>query len=324
MPKAAPQFLHAAFHLATERFDCLHCGDLFPQGLNAVFLSKMFHLPFLIYCHGDEVSQTDCRQFQPRVRNYIYERADFVTAANQFAVDRLLRIGIAKNKIAKLTPGVDMKRFFPAPPRQDLIDRYGLQGHKVLLTVARLVPRKGHKVVLEALSNVIKEMPRLKYIIAGEGPEKGNLEQLVQNLGLQEHVIFVGNIPNAEISNYYNLCDVFAMVNRLEIGGDIESFGMVFTEANATGKPVIGGRSGGTDESVIDGETGFLVDPNDPQELSDRLLLLLKNGDLCLRMGTAGLHRVQSQFDWNSRALALRNIVVEVVQRFRTDTRNGQ
>jgi len=217
-----------------------------------------------------------------------------------------------------------MKRFFPAPPRQDLIDRYGLQGHKVLLTVARLVPRKGHKVVLEALSNVIKEMPRLKYIIAGEGPEKGNLEQLVQNLGLQEHVIFVGNIPNAEISNYYNLCDVFAMVNRLEIGGDIESFGMVFTEANATGKPVIGGRSGGTDESVIDGETGFLVDPNDPQELSDRLLLLLKNGDLCLRMGTAGLHRVQSQFDWNSRALALRNIVVDVVQRFRTDTRNGQ
>jgi len=316
-PKALPQLLHAAGTALSRRYDCLHCGDLFPQALNGVALRRMFKLPLVIFCHGDEISQIEKRRYQPRVRDFIYRHADAIIAANQFACDGLARIGIPEERVHKLTPGVNLEHFQPRPRRPDLINRYGLQGKKVLLTVARLVPRKGHKIVLEALSKVLREVPDLKYLIAGEGPEKDNLQAMARELHLQDAVIFAGDIGHDQVCDVYNLCDVFAMVNRLDEGGDVESFGMVFTEANAVGKPVIGGRSGGTAEAVIQGQTGFLVDPSNSDELASRLVLLLKNEELCKRMGTAGLERVRVEFNWNTRAQALREISASLLMRAR-------
>lgn len=316
-PKALPQLMHAASAAMIGRYDCLHCGDLFPQALNGVALREMFKLPLLIYCHGDEISQTDQRRYQPRVRNFIYRHADAIVAANQFACEGLKRIGIPAERIHKLTPGVNFERFQQRPRRADLIERYGLQGKKVMLTVARLVPRKGHKIVLQALTRVLAEVPDVKYLIAGEGPEKERLQQLVNELGLQQSVIFVGDVAHDQICDFYNLCDVFIMVNRLDAGGDVESFGMVFTEANAVGKPVIGGRSGGTAEAIIQGQTGFLVDPDSADEVAGRLLLLLKNEQLSQRMGAAGLERVRLEFNWATRAQSLRQISAEIIARAR-------
>lgn len=318
LPKALPQLLHAAGTALVGRYDCLHCGDLFPQALNGVLLRRIFKLPLLIFCHGDEISQTDKRRYQPRVRDFIYRHADAIVAANQFACEGLARIGIPEERVHKLTPGVNLERFHPRPKRLDLMERYGLQGRKVLLTVARLVPRKGHKVVLQALPKVLSEVPDLKYLIAGEGPEKDRLQTLAGELGVQDSVVFTGDVSHDQICDFYNLCDVFAMINRLEQGGDVESFGMVFTEANAVGKPVIGGRSGGTAEAVLQGQTGFLVDPDSPDEVAARLLLLLKNEHLSQRMGAAGLERVRVEFNWATRAQALREITSELVLRRRT------
>lgn len=316
-PKALPQWMHAASTAMIGHYDCLHCGDLFPQALNGVALREMFKLPLLIYCHGDEISQTDQRRYQPRVRNLIYRHADAIVAANQFACEGLKRIGIPAERIHKLTPGVNFERFQQRPRCADLIERYGLQGKKVILTVARLVPRKGHKIVLQALPKVLAEVPDVKYLIAGEGPEKERLQQLVNELGLQQAVIFIGDVAHDQICDFYNLCDVFIMVNRLDAGGDVESFGMVFTEANAVGKPVIGGRSGGTAEAIIQGQTGFLVDPDSADEVAGRLLLLLKNEQLGQRMGAAGLERVRLEFNWATRAQSLRQISAEIIARTR-------
>ena len=308
LPKAVPQFAHAAGTLLAGHFDVLHCGDLFPQAFNGVFLRKLFGIPLIVFCHGDEISQTDRRRYQPKVRNFIYRHADAIVAANQFACDGLKRIGIPEGRIHKLTPGVDLQSFFARPVNSELIERYRLLNKKVLLTVARLVPRKNVRIVIEALPNVLKEIPNLKYLVAGEGPEEGSLRQLVHDLHLDDVVEFVGNIPNQKISDFYNLCDVFVMVNRLEKGGDVESFGMVFTEANAMGKPVIGGRSGGSAEAIVEGQSGFLVNPEDPKEVAERLLLLLKDEALAKKIGAFGKERVTNQFNWLARAHELRNI----------------
>jgi phosphatidylinositol alpha-1,6-mannosyltransferase len=318
LPKALPQFVHASGTMIRGRYDCLHCGDLFPQAFNGVFLKKIFHIPLLIFCHGDEISQTDRRHYQPKVRDFIYHQADAIVAANQFAYDGLVRIGIPQERLYKLLPGVETQYFQPRPPDADLIQRYGLSNCKVLLTVARLVPRKNHKVVLQALPTVLKQVPNLKYLIAGDGPEKKNLQKMVQELALGHVVIFAGDIPHGKISDYYNLCHVFIMTNRLEPGGDVESFGMVFIEANALGKPVIGGRSGGAAESIVDGTTGFLVDPDDPVDVGERLLQLLKNEDLAMDMGIAGWERVKRDFDWTTRAHELRRIAAGLVSESRT------
>jgi len=318
LPKALPQLVHAAGTILTGTYDCLHCGDLFPQALNGVFLRKLFHLPLIIFCHGDEISQTDKRRYQPKVRDFIYRHADAIIAANQFAYEGLVRIGIPKVRIRKLTPGVDLEHFQPGPRNPQLIEQYGLAGKKVLLTVARLVSRKGHKIVLQALPKVLRTVPDLKYLIAGEGPEKAHLEQMVGELGLGDIVTFVGDISHQSIREFYNACDVFVMVNRLDPDGDVESFGMVFTEANAMGKAVIGGRSGGAVEAVVEGQTGFLVDPDSAEEVAERLITLLTSEELAQRMGSAGLRRVHADFNWITRAHALREISAELVMKWRT------
>ena len=133
--------------------------------------------------------------------------------------------------------------------------------------------------------------------------------QLVRDLGLQQVVEFIGNVPAEEVSDYYNLCDVFAMVNRTELEGDIESFGMVFVEANGAGKPVLGGRSGGTTESIEEGVTGLIADPESREDIAAKLIVLLQDGALRMKLGRAGLVRVQRDFRWRSRALQLDRIL---------------
>src|ERR1700730_8083338 len=317
LPKALLQLMHASATITISNYDCLHCCDLFPQALSGVFLSRIFNLPLIIFCHGDEISQTDRRRFQPRVRDFIYRQADAIIAANQYALESLIRIGLPNNRIHKLTPGVDLQIFQPRPRNKTLVERFGLAGKKVILTVARLVPRKGHAIVLRALPAVLQRIPNLKYLIVGEGPEKQRLEQTVQDLRLGDVVTFVGDISHAEISEFYNVCDVFIMVNRLEESGDIESFGMVFTEANAMGKPVIGGKSGGTSEAILDGEAGFLVDPQSAEDVGERLILLLSNRTLSDSIGSAGLRRVIQVFNWKTRSDALREISADLIKKRR-------
>lgn len=312
LPKAIPPFLQAGWALFKNNYSCLHCGDLFPQAFNGVWLKRLFGVPLLVYCHGDEISQTDQRRHQPKVRDFIYRNADAIVAANQFSIEKLRRIGIDSARLHKITPGVDLEQFEPKPRKQELIDRYGLAGKMVLLTVARLVPRKGHALVLRALPAVISKFPNVRYLIAGSGPEYPKLQQMATTLGLSQIVTFLGDVEHSEITDIYNVCDVFVMVNRLEESGDVESFGMVFTEAGAMGKPVIGGRSGGTFEAVLENRTGYLVDPNSAEELSHRIETLLSSDQLRMEMGNEGRKRVITEFSWKSRATDLREITADL------------
>jgi len=298
----------------SQKIDLVHAGDLFPQGVIAMWLKRMTGLPYLAYCHGEEVTQTDLRKYQPMVRNTIYANADMVIAANEFARTNLLRIGIAEDKICKVLPGVDCERFFPRSRRPELVARYGLEGKKVVLSVGRLVARKGHARVLRALAHIRDRVPPFHYLIAGEGPEKQAILSLAAELGLSQHITLAGKIAEDQLADFYNLCDVFVLVNHV-VDGDLEGFGMVFAEANATGKPVIGGRSGGTGEAILHGLTGFLVDPECPDEIADRLLLLLQNDELSRRMGLAGMERVRVEFNWANSAQVLRQISADLVAR---------
>jgi phosphatidylinositol alpha-1,6-mannosyltransferase len=280
-------------------------------------MKELFGIPYIAYCHGEDITLTDKYRYQPGVRNWIYRGADLVVAACEFAKENLLRIGVQEQKIVKITPGVDTVRFTPRPPSRDLISLYGLQGRKVLLTVARLCPRKGHEAVIRAIAKLAGMHRNLAYLIVGLGPEREKLERLVAELGLNDVVKFTGYVAEDRLADFYNLCDVFVMANQEEENGDIEGFGMVFLEANSSGKPVIAGRSGGTADSVIDGVTGYRVDPRDIEELATTLRRLLQNPDLCARMGEAGLRRAREEFSWEERAARIRQLSWEVVQKRR-------
>jgi len=315
LPKGVGSFIHALWHVLRHSPEIVHAGDLYPQGLTAMILKKLLGLPYIVYCHGEEITQTDKYCHQPVVRDRIYQNADAVIANSEFARQNLLRIGVRADRICKITPGVDAKRFRPGPPNIDLLCRYGLEGKTVILTVARLVPRKGHRVALQAFASVCGEFPRTHYLIVGTGPEEMHLRQLVLQLGLQERVTFTGFAQRESLPDLYNLCDLMLLANREEEDGDVEGFGIVFLEANAAGKPVIGGRSGGAGEAVIDGTTGYLVNPENPVEVRNALVRLLSDHSLREGMGATGARRASTEFTWSERARMLADLNREVLAR---------
>jgi len=160
----------------------------------------------------------------------------------------------------------------------------------------------------------------LKYLIVGDGTERGRLEVITSELGLRDSVSFAGNFPNYNVGDFYRAADIFCLVNQEDASGDIESFGMVFVEAGASGKPVIGGRSGGTSQSILEGQTGMLCDPENVSQLCELLGVLLSKPEVRRRMGDAGLTRAQREFSWDSRAAQLFDVHKSITQATRRST----
>ncbi len=319
LPKGIFPFFQTVWQILRVRPDVIHAGDLYPQGLIAWIVSRLSGIPYVMYAHGEEITQTDHYRYQPYIRDRIYRGAAAVVANSEFTKEHLLRIGVGETRIEKVTPGVDAVRFRPEPPAKTLMARYNLAGKVVILTVGRLVPRKGHRAALEAFASVCQEFPEAHYLIAGSGPEEDKLQSLSRELGLQDRVTFAGLVSTESLPDIYNLCEVMLLANRHEKDGDVEGFGMVFLEANAARKPVIGGRSGGAIEAVADGITGLLVDAHDPHELASALRELLTNHELRQRMGAAGRSRVESEFDWTARARKLHKVNCRVLNQLPRD-----
>jgi phosphatidylinositol alpha-1,6-mannosyltransferase len=303
-------FFHALGLKLARRVDLLHAGDLFPQGLVCVWMKILFGTPYIAYAHGEEITQTSRFRYQPGIRNLIYRRADAVVAANDFAQQLLLQIGIDAARVHTIYPGVDSVRFSPGP--SDATQALGLQGRTIMLSVGRLVPHKGHRILLEAMAALPATTPRPCYLIAGEGPEKEGLIARVVALGLDDDVVFLGKVSEEELPELYNLCDLFALAN-CDHRGCVEGFGMVFLEAGACGKPVLAGRTGGTSGAVLDGTTGLMFDPENLEEVTSALNLMLSSPELRRRLGSAGRDRVVEIFSWDESARRLNDVCAHVL-----------
>jgi phosphatidylinositol alpha-1,6-mannosyltransferase len=208
------------------------------------------------------------------------------------------KIGVEQERVVILHPGCDVIRFFPKQVSQE--SRQKILGERakdrVILTVGGLVSRKGHDMVIRALPILREEVPDLTYLIVGDGPYREKLEELAKSLGVRDHVVFLGKVSEQDMPEMYALCDIFAMPSREQLDKcDVEGFGIVYLEANACGKPVIGGRTGGIPDAVIDGYTGFLVDPNDPRDIARTIQSLLTDKELAGKLADQGRSRVVNE-----------------------------
>lgn len=232
------------------------------------------------------------------IRRRILSASDLVIANSRYTADLVRDIGIEPERIRVANPGTDPDHFHPRDTTE-LAGRLGVAGRPVLFTSCRLVERKGVDTTLKALVRVIEEIPEVVYLIAGEGQERARLENLIGELGLGSHVQFLGRLRYHELPLYFSLADVFVMPARDE-SPDVEGFGIVFLEANACGTPVIGGRSGGVTDAVVDGETGLLVEPGDPDELASAIIRLLADPKFARSLAEAGRQRVIESANWST------------------------
>lgn len=291
-----------------KKFAALLVGQILPYGTVALIVRQRMGVPYWVVVHGMDVARLGGRK--RLLARLILARAEGVIANSFATADLVSGYGISAAKIFVLTPGVSEPRISMATARH-LREQFGLAGKRVLLTVGRLVRRKGHGNIIRVLPKLARAVPNLRYAMVGDGPERQRLERLVRARGVSQAVIFTGEISGETLAAWYEASDVFALTPDDNRAGDMEGFGMVYLEANSFGKPVVATRVGGVGEAVVHEHTGLLVPPNDADALYEALARLLTDHAYAHTLGLQGQDRALTHFRWEDRGTQLADILGE-------------
>ncbi|OGY44435.1 MAG: hypothetical protein A2729_02110 [Candidatus Buchananbacteria bacterium RIFCSPHIGHO2_01_FULL_39_14] len=293
-----------------HHIELMIAGQVLPIGTLALIYYQRRKIPYIIFAHGLDILLPQNYLRKTVILKKILSRAKAIIANSHFTKDEIIKLGVKAEKIIVINPCPDnTPAMLSEWKAQELREEHELIGKKILLTVGRLVERKGHDLVIKALPEIIKSVPNLIYLIVGDGPNRKNLEHLVNENSLRDYVKFIGVASEKELACFYHLGNVFVMPARQLQNGDVEGFGMVYLEANSFGKPVIGGKSGGVTEAIIDGQTGLLVNPDNVNELIKAVIKLLTDMALAERLGLQGLERVTKDFDWQTQVEKIKEIL---------------
>jgi len=251
--------------------------------------------------HGHEVGWSMLPVARSALRR-IGEGSDVVTFVSRYTRGRFAAAFGPAAGLEHLPSGVDTERFRPdASAREELRARYRLGGRPTVVCVSRLVPRKGQDMLIRGLPVLRERVPGAALVIVGGGPDRNRLHGLAADAGVTDHVVFTDGVPADELPAHYAMADVFAMPCRTRGAGlDVEGLGIVFLEASATGIPVVAGDSGGAPETVLEGQTGHVIDGRDAEQLVDTLSLLLAHPDRAAKMGRRGREWVTEHWRWDT------------------------
>ncbi len=281
------------------------CAELKPAGYPARWLAARHRVPYGIIVYG-----TELLLIQEKIRRSRFKRgtaasiignAAVVVAISRWTADLALDVLAMLDlrvPVESVPLGTTPGHFRPGVDTSAVRAKYGLNGGPWLLTVARLEWHKGIDTTMKALAAVRAAHPGTRYAIVGTGHRLAQFEQLRDELGLGDAVRFLGGISDAELPAIYNAVDLYVGASR-RVEGLAEGFGISLVEASACGLAVVGGRSGGVPDAVCDGETGILVDPDDPTAVAAGINELLANPERRKQLGAAGRKAVERYYNWD-------------------------
>lgn len=276
--------------------DCVLAINVAYAGL----MAKRRKRPYVVMAYGYEFLKFGRNPIMKRVLLSVYGSAHRIVAISSFTRNALVAFGVEPDRIEVILPGA------PSPANQSearvasVRAKYGIDSSPIILAVGRFIARKGQETLIDALQAVLAEFPSVKLVLAGRGPRLDAARRMAVERGVGANVIFTGRVSDEELAALYQCCDVFALPAGEEPGGHVEGFGLVYAEAQAYGKPVIAGRSGGTLDAVIDEKTGLLIEAGNPSAASTALLRLLNDPQLARSLGEAGRRRVEAELNWES------------------------
>ena len=281
-------------------FDVIECGQAFPFSFLAWLLWRRDKIPYVVWVHGNDLLAPRKFPLLGRALADVLKNASVVICNSSFVADLVRKAGVDSSRIRILGHFVDAERFKPKAPSPTVIRKYNLEGKKVILSVCRLIERKGIDRVIEVLPSLITTHPDLVYLIVGRGPMENILRTTVSSRHLERHVIFVGAVTDEELVDFYSVARCFVMVSRyIPAKATVEGLGVVYLEANACGIPVVAGRSGGVTDVVRHRENGLLVDPDSREEIAQALDLLLSNEEMAKSLGKTGHEFTLKPTNWN-------------------------
>lgn len=289
-----------------EQPEVIQCGHVYLAPL-ALLLGRRVRRPYVVYAYGQEVwrgGRTEgLAPLDALLRGQALARAAAVFSLGRFTSDLLGDWGVPVERRRIVPFGADPR---PAsdPPRGS-----------TLLSVSRLVARKGIDTVIRALPAIAARVPEVQYRVVGAGPSEAAFRQLATAHGVADRVRFLGRLDDDELDDEYRHCVLFVLPARRTPDGELEGLGLVYLEAAAWGRPAVAGTSGGERDAVEDGVTGCLVDGTSPDEVAETVVRLLSDPARLARMGEAARRRVQTSRTWAHAAGAVEQVLAEVAER---------
>jgi phosphatidyl-myo-inositol dimannoside synthase len=258
----------------------------------AAMMKLAFGSPYWVACHGVEIWWGTSRWRHAALRN-----ADLILPVSHYTADVVQKMDGVRSSRVKVVYNAIPNSFAKLLVSQDPAGGSAAKlkrGGPIVLSVCALVRGnefKGVDTVIRALPRVLKAVPDLRYVVVGDGEIRSKLESLALETGVAQNVTFTGEVCDAELAELYRGCDAFVLPSRGQerqgvVGG--EGFGRVYVEAALAGKPVVGSRSGGASEAVLHGRTGFVVNPDSIDDVTESMLAILQDTQGAARMGSEG------------------------------------
>ncbi len=291
------------YTLMTKKVDVIFSGSLLTIPIT-VTLGKIFRKKVLTNAYGLDIIYEN-KFYQFLIKRFL-PKVDIIITISGASKKELLKRGAPENNITLIHPGVDFSQFQINKDIPELKNKYRLENKKIILTVGRFAQRKGiPEFISNCLPKIIKEVKDVIYIPIGAGIANSLTQQdsynkilkAIKENKMENNVKILEDADKDTLIDYYNICEVFVL-SVIPIENDMEGFGMVFIEANAAGKPVVGTRVGGIVDAVEENKSGILVDPYDWDGLSKEIISILKDNKKANSLGLYGKKRVKEEFDW--------------------------
>jgi len=285
-------------------------GQIWPLGWSTYLVTNIIKTKYTIVLHGTHFSSAIKQKRKRYFVKKILKSADCIICSNSYTAGQVGDFLNSNKKINLVNPGVDvgLKKKIQGSNIQNMAKKHNLENKYILLSVGRLVGRKGFDQVIRAIPYAIKKIPQLMYVVIGAGEDEEKLKCLIAENRLNNSVLLLSSVTNEERQIWYNICDCFIMPSRV-IGSDYEGFGIVYLEANLAGKPVIAGKGGGVRDAVRDGLNGVSVDPENVEAIGNTIVKLALDTDMRKKLGEQGKKFVLENFEWRKQAKAFFSVI---------------
>lgn len=276
--------------------DIIHAHWIIPQGIVSAIASIMFGVPYVLTTMGGDIYSLQGKLFR-KCKEIAINRSKSITVLSNDMVREIAdKLNVNKSPVV-IPLGVDTSLFHPNRYDDSIKAKYSIKG-PLLLFVGRLAEKKGVTYLISAMSEVVKENIDAKLLIIGDGPLRQELYQQAKSLRLNDHIYFVGPIPNEQLPKYYATADVFIGPSIQVKSGDTEGLGVTFIEAISSGCLTIATNVGGIGDSIIEGVTGYIVCQKSDKDLAQAIINALKQDSKLIRSNA--LSYARNEFDWNS------------------------
>lgn len=281
--------------VSKEEIEVIWFGAAAPLGICARWIRLPSVQRVIALTHGHEVWWAKIPPFSWLLR-YASSGIDFLGVLGNYT-EQAISKAVDPNKLIRIAPGIDIKHF--SKTNSKVRKELQIGNRPVIISVGRLVHRKGQDQLINALPEIKKSIPDVILLIVGEGPHRHELDKLVIKHKMEESVKFVGRVSYQDLPKYLSTSDVFAMPSRDRLFGlEVEGLGIVYLEASACELPVIVGRSGGATDALIEGVTGISVDGQNSKEIASAAVKLLSDKKLAKKMGKSGRKWIESEWSW--------------------------